>query len=259
LETRVEERTAELADANERLLAEREMLRQLLDKQERERKILAYEIHDGLVQYAIATQIQLEVAEKRAQTDLGAARAALKLARQHARNSIEEGRRLISGLRPPILDEHGIVEAIDYLLHENQWPPEMVVEFEAPATLRDLAPETATTLFRIAQEALTNVRRHSRANRLRVQLEELDANGHAAAVRLEVRDWGIGFEYDAERPGNFGLRGIRDRVKLHDGAVQFNTRLGAGTQVIVTLPVGGGSAARPGDNPKDRDNGEHSS
>ncbi len=118
MEQRVRDRTAELADANAVLRKEQETLRQLLDKQEREQRILACEIHDGLVQYAIGAQMQLEVAALRAGSDPKAAQAALDQARLLIQNSIEEGRRLIGGLRPPILDERGIVAAIDYLLHE---------------------------------------------------------------------------------------------------------------------------------------------
>jgi PAS domain S-box-containing protein len=232
MERRVHERTAELAQANEILRKERNTLKQLLDKQEREQRILAYEIHDGLVQYAIAGQMQLEAAELRVDTDPAAAKEMLKSARQLLHNTIEEGRRLIGGLRPPILDERGIVSAIGYLLHDIRWPDDVDIQYEPDERLESLEPALSTVVFRIAQEALTNVRRHSHSKRVYVSIRQ-----EGGRVRLEVRDWGVGFDPDEQRHGSFGLRGIAERVKLHNGKLQIESHREQGTRLVADFPM----------------------
>jgi PAS domain S-box-containing protein len=232
MERRVHERTAELAQANQILRKERNMLKQLLDKQEREQRILAYEIHDGLVQYAIAGQMQLEAAELRVEADPAAAKEMLKSARQLLHNTIEEGRRLIGGLRPPILDERGIVSAIGYLLHDIRWPEDVDIQYEPDERLESLEPGLSTVVFRIAQEALTNVRRHSGSKRVYVSIRQEDGS-----VRLEVRDWGVGFNTNEQRHGNFGLRGIMERVNLYGGKLDIDSKPGEGTRLVAEFPI----------------------
>jgi two-component system NarL family sensor kinase len=220
------------ASTSEILRKERNTLKQLLDKQEREQRILAYEIHDGLVQYAIAGQMQLEAAELRVDTDPAAAKEMLKSARQLLHNTIEEGRRLIGGLRPPILDERGIVSAIGYLLHDIRWPDDVDIQYEPDERLESLEPALSTVVFRIAQEALTNVRRHSHSKRVYVSIRQ-----EGGRVRLEVRDWGVGFDPDEQRHGSFGLRGIAERVKLHNGKLQIESHREQGTRLVADFPM----------------------
>jgi two-component system, NarL family, sensor histidine kinase DegS len=142
---------------------------------------------------------------------------------------------LISGLRPPILDESGIVEAVEYLVHEQREPGGPEIVFHHDVQTKRLAPPLESALFRIAQELLRNARRHSRSQTIHVKLVERDGR-----VRLDVRDWGIGFQVDAVAQQRFGLQGVRERVRLLDGRMTIESAPDKGTHVSVELPLVGG-------------------
>src|SRR5262249_35096573 len=139
LEERVRQRTAKLRQANQRLRREQAFLRRTLDQQEQQRQLMAYEIHDGLAQYITGALMQFEAflgmrnAEcgRRNAQELKEAKGSFRIPNSAFRNlaaglellrkSLDEARRMISGLRPPILDEKGLVAAIEYLISEQ--PP----------------------------------------------------------------------------------------------------------------------------------------
>ena len=215
--------------ADAALSRERESLRRQLDLQERERQLTAYEIHDGLAQemtgalmHLEAFQHQLPATIEHAEFDVG-----IGLLRE----AVNEARRLISGLRPPVLDELGIVSAIEYLLNEARGDvPD--IEFVHRTTFGRLAPPLESAIFRIVQEALTNIRRHSGSRRARIELLE-----HGHWLRLRVRDWGRGFVPPAVNGGHFGLQGIRQRARLLGTAVVIDSAPGNGTSIVVDFPL----------------------
>ncbi len=219
-------------DALERLRLEQEFLNQLIREHERDRQLMAYEIHDGLVQYMSGALLHLEgLAGDQAKLS-SKGRDSLELAVHLIRRSIAEGRRVMSGLRPPILDEEGVVPAISYLVAEDALPGELVIGFSHRVSFDRLEPLLEGTIFRIVQEALTNVKRHSQAKRAEVKLIQCDGK-----LRIEVRDWGVGFN-PAEISGeHFGLKGIRKRADLLGGQARIESAPGTGTHVIVDLPL----------------------
>lgn len=224
----------ERKEAEQRLRAEQVFLNQLIREHERDRQLMAYEIHDGLVQYMSGALLHLEGLSGE-QANLSAkGRGSLELAVHLLRRSIAEGRRVMSGLRPPILDEEGVVSAISYLVAEHSTGGDLVVDFLHRVTFDRLEAMLEGTIFRIVQEALTNVRRHSRAKRAEVKLVECDGK-----VRIEVRDWGVGFNPDDVADDHFGLTGIRKRADLLGGQAQIISTRGEGTRVIVDLPLAG--------------------
>ena len=231
LESRVAERTARLEQANRELRQEHEALQNLIERQEREHKLLAYEIHDGLVQYATGALMHLQTAVDWLDDKPDRARAGLDECQKWLRETIAEARRVIGGLRPPVLDEEGLVAAIEYLLAQHQDDP-IDIEFEHDADLGRLPPELETVVFRMTQEALTNIRRHSQSNRALVKLHRLENR-----ILLEVRDFGIGFDVADRLPASFGLRGIQERVKLHGGTLEVQSAPGEGTRLLVELPI----------------------
>jgi len=217
--------------AEDELRDEQRILRQLLDLQERERQLLAYEIHDGLVQQMTGSLMHFEAAISAAPTDANRLQREADIAGDLLRESIREARRLISGLRPPILDEHGIAAAIEYLANETR-RERVAVELDIQMTTRRLIPQLENTLFRIVQEALTNVVRHSRAPQVTVAVRQTDHQ-----IQVTVADDGIGFLPDQVPQHRFGLRGIRERAKLLGGAARILSRPGAGTRIEVELPL----------------------
>ena len=211
--------------------SERALLRKLLDLQERERQTVTHDIHDGIVQYVVGAQMEVEGCEITLDPHDHATAQRLSLASSHLRDAVREGRRLISDLRPPIIDESGLVAAIDHLICEMSGNDGLRVEFEHHGVGRDLPPFLKSTLFRIVQEALNNVRRHSGANEAFVQLVCAQE-----VIRLDVRDEGRGFDRSEVSPSRFGLRGIEQRARLFGGKVRIESSPGKGTRIHVEMP-----------------------
>ena len=218
--------------AERRTRAEQELLRELLGLQDRERQLIAYEIHDGLVQYLVGSKMFLEGAAHRLDCPTADAAVDLTPALQGLAMAIDEGRRLISDLRPMIIDERGIVEALNYLVEEQQADGTLDIDFCHDVQFDRLAQLLEGTLYRIVQESLTNVRRHAQTDRVAISLTQ---NGDH--MELVIRDEGAGFDLAAVPPERFGLRGIQERARLFGGHAVVRTQLGAGTKVHVVLPL----------------------
>ncbi len=248
LERLVEERTAELnreveerKKAYETVRSEREYLKHLLSLQDRERQLIGYEIHDGLTQMLIGTLMHLDsvVVNGRDESPENAQRY------QHTRmllsQSIQEARRLISGFRSEIIEQFGLVAAIEDLI-DRQRAADAAVEIDFVhwlATERFPAP-LENNLFRLIQEALANAARHSRSDRVRIELlQDRDR------VRLSVQDWGIGFDPSAPQGGRFGLESIRQRARLFGGQATIHSLPGKGTTVTVELSVASEPCGQP--------------
>jgi|GEM_PF-3510494 len=245
LEERVSERTADLTKTNARLKQEvldrkkaevaltneQVSLQQMLLSHETDRKLIAYEIHDGPVQYVTAALMHLESAISAnggAKGPLGLAMATpLRLLRE----TIQESRRMINGLQPMILDESGVVPAIQYLIEGNTGP--QTVEFEHQIESERYSPMLEGALFRICQEALNNAYKYSQAKRIKIRLRE-----ERGWVRLEVEDDGIGFKPKETERRTFGLNGVRERARLLQGHAIIHSVLGRGTRISVEMPVG---------------------
>jgi signal transduction histidine kinase len=218
------------------LVAERTVLRKLIETQERERQLVSYEIHDGLAQYLASALMRLEACSAALATAGPRASPALAACEQDCeeglrllRAALVEARRLINGLRPPMLDELGIVEAIESLVSDARIEiPEVI--FTKPDALPRLPPEVETTIFRIVQEALTNARKHASARRVNVALEPVATSmpGRRGAaftgLRVAVSDDGRGFDPATVPTACFGLEGIRQRARLFGTEASIKTR-----------------------------------
>ncbi len=212
------------------LQSEQELLKQLFAVQERDRELIAYEIHDGIVQYATGSVMLLEACMGD-HNDKTTARN-LQMTAEQMRKIIEEGRRLMNGLRPPVLDESGVVEAIGELLVDIEAHTGLRVVFDHDVRFDRLDPRLEGAIFRIVQEALNNVRRHGKTDHAAVQM--IQRNG---LLEVAVRDQGVGFDLQNVRLESFGLRGIRERARLFGGDAKIESEPGEGTVVLVTLPT----------------------
>jgi PAS domain S-box-containing protein len=224
--------TADISDrklAEAALLREQEFLRRLLDLQERDRQLVAYEIHDGLVQEMTGALMHLEAFMHADDQELR--EKEFDRGSRLLREAVNEARRLISGLRPPVLDELGVIAAVEYLINEIR-PDIGEIEFVHRTGFDRLVPPLESAIFRIVQEALSNVRKHSGSARARVELYE---NGNA--LRLIIRDWGCGFNPERVSGERFGLQGIRQRARLLGSTAVIDSTLGKGTVVAVDLPL----------------------
>lgn len=218
--------------AADALAKEQRLLRQLLDLHERDRQVMAYEIHDGFAQQLTAALYSFQAFQGLRGQMPDKAASSFESGMKLLSGSIDETRRLIGGLRPPILDEFGIVAAIEYLTHDchSRGGPE--VEFDYDVSFDRLAPPLETAIFRIVQESLTNVCRHSQSAKARIGFSQADGR-----VLIDVRDWGVGFDPACVQEGRFGLQGIRERARLLGGRVVITTAPNEGTHVFVELPL----------------------
>ncbi len=225
------ENTLPLKTSEKTLQHERTLLRRLLKIQERERQLVSYEIHDGLAQYLAGAMMHLQACEHAAVN--GADNRELSEGLRLLRAATDEARRLIGGLRPPALDELGIVDAVETLVADARVDVPQV-EFIHSLPPARLPPDLETTIFRIVQESLSNVRRHAHAKAVRVCLEHVSADN---TVRVIVQDDGIGFDPDAVPDERFGIEGIRQRARLLGGEPQIISGVDRGTTVTVSLPI----------------------
>lgn len=220
--------TAERAETRQR----RELLERLVDTGDAERRAIALGVHDDPIQQIAAAQILVQALQRHPDSPLRDERLATAAhALQAATISL---RRLIFELSPPELVESGLEGALhsasSYLFDNTRAQVDIRVDVRSA-----FDPAVQTAVFRIAAEALTNVRKHADAGHVRVTVEERDG-----WIRVEVTDDGRGFEAP-ERPGHLGLRAMRERAESLGGATQITSGDG-GTTVSARLPVEGRAA-----------------
>ena len=225
-------------DVTERKLAQAAMereqrtLKHMLQASDHERQLIAYEIHDGLAQYLSGAIMQFDVADEQRSQNPTEASKAHDAGMLMVRQSLAEARRLISGVRPPILDESGIVAAVAHLVYEHRGRTGPKIEFQSKVDFGRLAPILENAIYRIAQEGLTNAWKHS--NSTKVHLGLMQRGDH---VRVTIRDRGVGFDPKTVEEGRFGLEGIRERARLLGGRSLIESTPGKGTRIIVDLPI----------------------
>jgi signal transduction histidine kinase len=216
------------ARARERRLAL--LLGELLRGHEVERSRIAHELHDGVAQSAAALMRRLELAEDGDPADLG-------MARDQARALVIELRRVIAGMRPPVLDDLGLVPALRQLAAEAEASGLAVTLDLALAADERLPPVTETALFRVVQEALNNTRAHAGAGaRAAVCLTR-----RAGFLVLSIRDDGCGFDPAGLKPhcadGGLGLAYMRERIALLGGTFTIASEPGRGCALHAELPL----------------------
>jgi signal transduction histidine kinase len=214
------------------VLREQDKLRRLLESSDRERRLTACEIHDGVTQHIAAAKMQLEAASQWQDENPEAAAQAYERGLEFLSRSMGEARRLISGLRPPILDEAGVVAAIEHLTRDPRTQEGPEVSFVFNAKCGRLEPLLENAIFRIVQESVTNARRYSDSSKVQVRLTQQDSR-----ICIEVEDWGVGFDTDDITETSFGIGGIRERARLLGGQATIDSTPGKGTLVRVELPL----------------------
>jgi signal transduction histidine kinase len=217
----------------------RDLVRRILVAQEDERRRVAYDIHDGLTQTAIAAYRRLELFVKHRPPDAAQDREELEDALDLVRNTVGDARRIIANLRPTSLDDFGLAIAVRMSVDDLRGEG-FKVSYEETLGKKRLPATLETALFRVAQEALANVRKHAQTKRVHISLGRRDDG----MVHLEVRDWGRGFEEPAgaeQRGGGpgerVGLSSMQERVTLLGGSLQVRSEPGKGTAVLAEIPM----------------------
>lgn len=203
---------------------------QLILAHENDRQLTVYEIHDGVIQYLVASMMHLESA--RAPERVMDAKTAEQLnhARSFLSRSLQEARALMNSIAPPILSEKGIVAAIEHLIAENRLNHKAEVTFSHDAADVDLSPVIQATLFRVAQQALSNIWQHADAESVAIELRST-----ADEVHLTVNDSGCGFDL-AKVDDGIGLKSMRSRVAAFSGNLTIDSSPN-GTCLVATLPT----------------------
>src|SRR5579859_183437 len=222
----VERLAAELRAANQKLREYAAQVEELATAKERNR--LAREIHDSLGHYLTVINVQLEAAELLVPADPERAKAALGKAQSLAQEGLADVRRSVAALRADPVSGRPLPEAVADLVEESQ-AAGIVTKLAVRGQARPLPPQAELTLYRVTQEALTNVRKHARESRADLTLD------YAATDRvcLVIVDNGIGA---AETGGGFGLLGLRERVQLVGGQFVVHSSPGEGFSVDVQVP-----------------------
>jgi signal transduction histidine kinase len=230
----VERLARELGEANRRLKESAAQAEELARSRERNR--LAREIHDSLGHYLTVVNVQLEAARallenkgwRKEAPDLY---ATLEKAQTLTRRGLADVRRSVAALRADPMGDRSFPEAVRALIEENR-ETGLLVELRVEGEIRKADPQVELALFRILQEALTNVRKHARASRAVVRMAYREG-----ALQLEVADNGVGPGRDESGEEKFGLRGIRERVEILKGKMETGTGVEGGMRILVEFPL----------------------
>ncbi|OFW62374.1 MAG: hypothetical protein A2Y74_07245 [Actinobacteria bacterium RBG_13_63_9] len=221
-----------LANAQEYQARLRQMSSQVLTAQEEERKRLAREMHDDTAQALTSVLVRLRLLERSAGDER--LRAALVELRDLTGVTLEGVRRLAIDLRPPMLDDLGLEAALRSFVQDfsRRWPTGATF---TSGRLGHVPPDVELVLYRIVQEALSNVARHANASQALVRLTR-----RGRALRMVIDDDGRGFDVDAvrrSRESGLGLFGMEERLALVGGSLRVESAVGRGTRVIAEVPL----------------------
>lgn len=247
LESRVAERTADLARVNQELRAREDAVRQLLGKiigaQEDERRRVARELHDETTQSLTTLAMRIQTAAAAAPP--GEQRDHLEAAAVLAERTLDGVHRLIVDLRPAVLDDLGLKSAILWYAEKHLEPLGIAVRCEFSDLDGRLPAQLETAVFRVVQEALTNVARHAQASSVLIQA----ARRHGR-LTLEIEDDGTGFDPAARAAptpdgSGWGLLGMRERVEMLGGELRIDSAPREGTHLALWVPLTDGRSTLP--------------
>jgi signal transduction histidine kinase len=217
-----------------------ELLSRLIHAHEEERFRIARELHDQVSQSLTGLTMSLTAAEEAGTTDPARVRAAITSLREVAEGTLEDVRKIIFDLRPTLLDDLGLIPAVRHYARTLLEAQGMEVRFQAAGFGQQRLPSAVeTTVFRVAQEAITNVARHSHAHVVTIAVTLQDG-----VVRLQVGDDGIGFDAPALLAASgrrrLGIAGMKERVTLLGGHLEIRSAPREGTVVTMVVPVSAG-------------------
>lgn len=245
LEERIAERTHALTASRNQVLQENAEKRRLIKKMhhivEAERSSIAIEIHDELNAALIAIRLDAQRIQQLIQQAEPEREKISKIAHAIQQQSLalySNGRNLVRRLRPEVLEMLGLAGALEDMLRQFQDKyPALQMEFVSVGDFAHLPHDLSMSLYRIAQEALSNVFKYAEAQHVMIKLVA-SQNGEYPCYELLIRDDGIGFDTDLPQDG-VGLSGIRERVAAYDGELEIQSAAGQGTQIrarIMLLP-----------------------
>lgn len=210
--------------------------RQLLSAQEEERKKISRELHDVIAQTLTTINVQLAALKREATLDAEGLERSIGHTQQLVQESVEIVHRFARELRPTVLDDLGLIPALHTFLKTFREETGIRVSLSAFAQVEQVSGDKRTVLYRVAQEALTNVARHAQASSVHVNIQKLDG-----AICMTIKDNGKGFleerVLNAKKNRRLGLLGMRERLEMVGGAFAVKSAPRKGTTVIAQLPL----------------------
>lgn len=206
----------------------------VIEAQEEERKRISREIHDGPAQMLANMLLRSDLVEKvYHENGMEEAIAEMRTLKELVRDSLKEVRRIIYDLRPMALDDLGLIPTLKkYLSTIESYKGSPVITYRHLGEERRLPTNYEIALFRLIQESVQNALKHAKATEIQVK-SELRKNSFIATVK----DNGVGFDIRSIREGAFGIVGMRERVSLLNGEISIHSKIGAGTLVIIQIPM----------------------
>jgi len=210
----------------------------VIKAQEEERSRVAREIHDGPAQTLTNIVLKAEICEKLIDSDINKAKEELKKLKQIVRESLVDVRRIIYALRPMSLEDIGLIPTLKKYIDKFSSETGIVINFQTRGVKKEIGDKNLTlTIFRVIQETLNNIRKHSGVKTAEICIEFTPFN-----VILTVSDRGKGFNIDKikvdkdDNLGGFGLFSIKERIELLDGTMEIKSRSGKGTIIKAVIP-----------------------
>ena len=217
-----------IADSRLRLLT-----RRIVEIQEDERQRVARELHDGISQLLVSVKYSLNIASIRDSKGEGAVEN-IERGVTILDEAISEVRRISKDLRPSVLDDLGLATAVKSLADDFASRSGMEIDLEADRVGDNLSSEGKTALYRVMQEALTNIARHANATAIKIRLKS-----RAGTVRLMIADNGRGFNVvnAEENNGGHGINNMRERLEAQGGWLLLRSTTGRGSRILAVLPI----------------------
>jgi len=213
----------------------RQLTRQIISAQENERKEISRELHDEVVQTLVGINVELSALGKGASLGLRALKAKIARTQRLVENSVNAVHRFARELRPAVLDDLGLIPALHAYSKSLAARKKLKIQMTAFGGVEALGSAKRTVLFRVAQEALTNVARHAHATEVRMSISEV-----SGAIRMEISDNGgafqVGKAFLAKNPKRLGLIGMKERIEMVGGNLTIESAPGKGTTVRAEIP-----------------------
>lgn len=225
-------------DLRKKMNQEKKYISQIIDAQEKERTRISRELHDELGQALTAIKYNLEIVERDLPENLLGVRERLKEVEILSGQLLGQLRQLSHDLRPPMLDDLGLVPTLRWYIENYGKRLKIQTHYEAIGFREKLNAEIETALYRVIQEALTNIAKHAQADEVDIRLNRVDS-----AITVTVTDNGVGFDpqdilnMDIQKRG-FGIMGMQERVSSLGGRIDILSRPAVGTQVAIEIPLG---------------------
>ena len=221
----------------------RHLSRELLTAQEEERRKISRELHDVIAQTLTSINVRLATLKAESKASIKELQSNITSTQRLVEKSVDIVHRFARELRPTVLDDLGLIPALGSFMKDYTENTGVRVSLKAFAGIELLDNARRTVLYRVAQEALTNVARHAQASRAEVSIEDLDG-----VIRMEIKDDGKGFEVEgssrAKKSNRLGLLGMRERVEMVGGSFSVESAPGKHTTIRVDMPSGTTSAKK---------------